>query len=530
LKSEELFEAMAELDSYSKRVDFLNENQKFITMDFIWDLYYHCELFFEQREYSIALELCRLGEWLSSGKNDTLKFHFLMEQIKNLSRLGRKELAYKKLLEAKAFCNMLAHEVKGGFLIDTGMVFQEEGYLDEALSSFVEAKNSFTINNDIYGLIASLTDIGVNYCERENIEKARDYFIEARDLAVNDYNSPQILTNILLGLGYSYDLQENYDTARDYYSQALSVSTQWQDTLKRGHILYNLAFTGKKMRMDDLSFCFYEECCAILRNLDIAFAESYYFFYRGMVLREVELWDEANRSWCKSLFSMDKAGKSDNKKTIEFYTGDINELKSHYGDMNLSIFDEFFCTYSYRGKREFSLAPYKGEWKVSKEPLIEEIKNYKFASPLGEYRVLVSSLKNLGHLYVARGRYRKALSIFREAISVQWKRGDFSGLAATLEGLGRTYRKLNKEKHAILFYSEASVRSISEKTNDMEDFDKRDGWIYLFLEQPEFAFFLWSKELNRDKSLSNLLRLARLYLGLELYKEAFFFLDKTAGI
>ena len=64
----------------------------------------------------------------------------------------------------------------------------------------------------------------------------------------------------------------------------------------------------------------------------------------------------------------------------------------------------------------------------------------------------------------------------------------------------------------------------------MEDFDKKEGWIYLFLEQPEFAFLFWSKELDRDKSMSNLLRLARLYLGLELYKEAFFFLDQTAGI
>jgi len=528
LKPEELFEAMADLDSYATRVEFLNEHQKYITLDFIWDLYYHCELFFEQREYSIAMELCHIGEWLSSGRNDILKFHFLMEHIKNLSRLGRKELVYKKLLEAKEFCNMLSDEVKGGFLIDTGMMFQEEGYLDEALSSFTEAKDTFRINNDIYGIIASLTDIGVNYCERENIEKARDYFTEARDLAVNNYNSPQILTNILLGLGYSYDLQDDYDRARDYYSRALSVSTQWQDTLKRAHILYNLAFTSKKMKLDDLSFCFYEECCAILRHLDIATAESYYFFYRGIVLREVEAWDDAGRSWCRALFSMDKAGKSDNKKIVEFYAGDINELKSHYGDLNLSIFDEFFCTYSYRGKREFSLAPYRGEWK--NKNLIEEMENYKFASPLGEYRVLVSSLKNLGHMYVARGRYRKALSIFREAISLQWKKGDFSGLITTLEGLGRTYRKLNKEKHALIFYSEASLRSISEKTHNMEDFDKKDGWIYLFLEQPEFAFLLWSKGLDREKSMSNLLRLARLYLGLELYKEAFFFLDQTAGI
>ena len=530
MKPEELFEAMAELDNYSKMVDFLNENQKYITLDFIWDLYYHCELFFEQREYSIAIDLCHIGEWLSSGRNDTLKFHFIMEHIKNLCRLGKKELAYKKLLEAKEFCTMLSDEFKGGFLIDTGMMFQEEGYLDDALSSFIEAKDVFTINNDMYGIIASLTDIGVNYCERDNIEKARDYFIEARDLAVNNYNSPQILTNILLGLGYSYDLQECYDRARDYYSQALSVSTQWHDTLKRSHILYNLAFTSKKMKLDDLSFCFYEECCAILRHLDIAIGESYYFFYRGIVLRELQDWEEAGRSWCKSLFSMDKAGKSDNRKTIEFYTGDINELKSRYGDMNISIFDEFFCTYAYRGKREFSLAPYRGEWK--NKNLIEEMENYKFASPLGEYRVLLSSLKNLGHMYVSRGRYRKALSVFREAISVQWKRGDFSGLITTLEGLGITYKKLNKEKQAFLFYSEASFRSISEKThdNDMEDFDKKEGWIYLFLEQPEFAFLFWSKELDRDKSMSNLLRLARLYLGLELYKEAFFFLDQTAGI
>jgi len=529
LKPEELFEAMAEMDSYTKMVDFLKEHQKYITLDFIWDLYYHCELFFEQREYSISMELCHIGEWLSSGRNDILKFHFIMEHIKNLSRLGRKEFVYKKLLEAKEFCTMLPVEFKGGFLIDIGMMFQEEGYLDDALSSFIEAKDAFTINNDIYGIIASLTDIGVNHCERDNIEIARNYFIEARDLAVNKYSSPQILTNILLGLGYSYDLHGCYDTARDYYSQALSVSTQWQeDTLKRAHILYNLAFTSKKMKLDGLSFCFYEECCAILRHLDIAIAESYYFFYRGIVLRELEAWDEAGRSWCKSLFSMDKAGKSDNRKTIEFYTGDINELKSRYGDLNLSIFDEFFCTYSYRGKREFSLAPYRGEWK--NKDLIEEIKNYKFASPLGEYRVLLSSLKNLGHMYVARGRYRKALSVFREAISVQWKRGDFSGLIATLEGLGKSYKKLNKEKQALLLYSEASFRSISEKTHHMEDFDKKEGWIYLFLEQPEFAFLLWSKEAGRDKSISNLLRLARLYLGLELYKEAFFFLDQTAGI
>ncbi len=528
MRPEELFEAMAELDSYAKRIDFLNENQKFITLDFIRDLYYHCELFVEQREYSIAIELCHIGEWLSFGKNDTLKFYFLMEHVKSLSRLGRKEVAYKKLLEAKEFCKILPDEFKGGFLIDTGMMFQEEGYLDDALSSFIEAKDAFTTNNDIYGIIASLTDIGVNHCERENIETAKNYFVEARDLAVNNYNSSQILTNILLGLGYSYDLHECYDTARDYYSRALSVSTLWHDTLKRAHILYNLAFTSKKMKLEEVSFCFYEECCAILRHLDIACAESYYFFYRGMVLRELQAWDEADRSWCKSLFSMDKAGKSDNRKIIEFYTGDINELKSRYGDLNISIFDEFFCTYSYRGKREFSLAPYRGEWK--NKNLIEEIKNYKFASPLGEYRVLLSSLKNLGHMYFARGRYRKALSIFREAISVQWKRGDFSGLITTLEDLGRTYRKLNKEKQAILFYSEASLRSISAKTQNMEDFDKKDGWIYLFLEQPEFAFLLWSKELDRHKSISNLLRLARLYLGLEFYKEAFFFLDQTAGI
>ena len=154
MKPEELFEAMAEMDSYTKMVDFLNENQKYITLDFIRDLYYHCGLFFEQREYSIAMELCHIGEWLSSGRNDILKFHFIMEHIKNLSRLGRKELAYKKLLEAKEFCTMLSDEFKGGFLIDTGMMFQEEGYLDDALSSFIEAKDAFTINNDIYGIIA----------------------------------------------------------------------------------------------------------------------------------------------------------------------------------------------------------------------------------------------------------------------------------------------------------------------------------------------------------------------------------------
>ncbi|HPZ08074.1 MAG TPA: tetratricopeptide repeat protein [Candidatus Eremiobacteraeota bacterium] len=542
LQSENLFEALACLESYKKKIDFLNKNERFITADFTWELFFHSEIFAEQKEYSIALELCQLGIWVSDRiKHDVLKYSFLLEEVKLLFSTDRKDFAYNKLLETKKFCHTLSDNVKGSFLVDTGMIFQEKGYLDDGLNCFTEAKDIFERINDTCGLIAALTDIGVNYCEREELQTAEYYFDRALNMSIKEDENANVLTNVLLGLGYSRDLQGEYPGAREYYSKALSVSHKSQDKLKRAHILYNLAFINKKMKEQDSSFYLYEKCFSILRDLEIAHAESYYFFYRGLILRELDNWDEARYSWVKSLDALEVAGKNINKKTIEFYLGNIDKAK--YSSSEKSSRNEFFNTYFYRGKREFSLAPYKEEWTKStsligqsrSDMLIKQIENYKFASPQGEYKVVLSCLKNLANLYLSEGRLKKSLITFREAISLQWKTGDFTNLMSTLEGLGKIYRKLKKEKQSLVFYSEAAHRSMFfQQKGEKVEFDKKESWIYFFLDQPKFAFLLWSNELKEGKpvkmTLANLLRLARLYMSLELYKEAFFFLDNIGKI
>jgi len=218
---------------------------------------------------------------------------------------------------------------------------------------------------------------------------------------------------------------------------------------------------------------------------------------------------------------------------MEFYIRDTETIVSDRENDAILTSNYYFSTYIYRGKREFSLPPYKEEWKRDTvKSLSEHVENYSFASPRGEYNILVSCLKNLGYMYLNKGNFKKALHSFRETLSLQWENKDFHKVADTLEGLGKTYRALKNDKHSLVFYSEAAHRSLSSHINRINDFDSKENWLYFFLGYPEFAFLLWSTELAeaRDEfsnSASNLFRLARLYQSLDLEREASFFIDNA---
>ena len=534
MTSEELFELMAERDLHSEKIDFLCKNKKFVNLDFLSILLYHCEVFSEQGEFSLGLELCRIALWILSGviKNDFLRLHFLFEEIKLLFKKNLNREGHDALLTLIEECRLCSDDIKGSFLLDIGILYQEKGCLEKSFACFKEARDAFEEVDDDASLIAAITNLGVNCCEKSKLKDARKYFREALGLAYKN-NETENLPNILLGIGYSYDIDGKYSKAKDYYSKALSYSEH--DRLKHAHLLYNLAFINKRQEDYELSFELYRESAEILREMDIGLAESYYHFYRGTVLRYASDVKGFFKSWSHSLHSLDRAGKGANKKIIEFYIRDLPDLKAQTKPQDSSISSSYyFARYFYRGKKEFSLAPYKEEWKKDNgKSLVEHIENYKSGSPGGEYNILVSCLKNLGHMHLERNNYKRALSNFRETLSLEWKNRDFSRVIDTLEGLGRTYRALKNEKHSLVFYSEAAHRSISSQVNkDSSDFDIGDNWLYFFLGYPEFAFFLWRKDFQDGKeeitsSASNQLRLARLYQSLDLDKEASFFIDNA---
>ena len=103
-----------------------------------------------------------------------------------------------------------------------GTIHYHRGEFNSALKYFLEAKNTFEINNKIEDLVRIKYKIGIIYSETKDYQEAEKYYKEAIEY-YKKKNNPEQLARIIIAFGVNYKAQELYIEALQQYNEALEV-------------------------------------------------------------------------------------------------------------------------------------------------------------------------------------------------------------------------------------------------------------------------------------------------------------------
>ena len=513
------------LNNFKARLDLLLSLPESYLETFLPKLMWHIRLFLEDKEEKIALELAELGEKVNQEKlnNSLFSLRFLLYNAEAKLRLGKKKQALRKLFQANILVPQLRETLQGEFFIEIGALFQEGKWLDFAFDAFQKANKIYAILGDKVNQAVAVTNMGVNSCERNCFEEAKQYFKQALSLTEEAEYKPVII-NSFLGLGYCFDAQENFTKAIYNYKKALPYALTQNDRLKISNVLYNIAYANKLLGNYRESFQNYIQSLKLARELEYKLAWAEFFYYKGKTLASCKAHQLAINCFEQALNLYKEIGSNPKIKKIknEF----VHLYKYSVSPQISSVKDAYqkIPPFLYLCKPEVSILPYKETLKTSK----------LLSSPPSSYptfnrHILGNTLLSLGELALQENNLQLANEFFIEAITVSWMKAEERLIISALEGLGESYFKQKDKRKALAFYSEAALRSLQLNQEKHITFNYKEGWLYLYTHQFSKAYQYWLEYYSSlDKPLSPELntyftRIANIFsaLGLENFASSF---------
>ena len=113
-------------------------------------------------------------------------------------------------------------QIEAFYFMEQGIVYQEEGTYDRAISSFLKALAGYKALRDSIGVQKRLNNIGMGYWRSENLEKALEYYLQALDMAERREDETEAAT-MLGNVDLVYKAQKEYDQALDHYQRSMAI-------------------------------------------------------------------------------------------------------------------------------------------------------------------------------------------------------------------------------------------------------------------------------------------------------------------
>jgi len=299
-----------------------------------------------------------------------------------------------------------------------------------------------------------LHQLGVAYLSRRNPGKAKEYLVDALNLA-EQREDLSLQARVKSDLGEAYLRQEEYEEAIAYVQQALKIQEQLDDPQGKAE---SLKIQGRAYRFLER----YEEALAsfdqaiYLSNFD----DRYAWYVRGFALGDLGRDEEAIASFDQAIY--------------------LNP-DNHYA-------------WDSRGNALCDLGRYE-EAIVSFDQAIQLNPDDRFAwhfrgtalGNLGRYEEAVASYDQAIHFkpddhyaWDSRGvalddleRYEEAIASHQKSLEISRQLGDRNHEAISLLYLGNTFLKLDRNQEAIQFYQSArqlfQAIGLEEKVQDCDE-------------------------------------------------------------
>ena len=128
---------------------------------------------------------------------------------------------------------------KASTLNSLGVVYQQQGYLDEANRVFTTALTILRKLNERHGYAMTLHNLAIIYHEKNRLEDAIKTLKEAYTIFLG-LRDEKNMAHSLIGLGNVYHLQGRYDDALNDYETALHICRSMGDQVSESKILTGL--------------------------------------------------------------------------------------------------------------------------------------------------------------------------------------------------------------------------------------------------------------------------------------------------
>lgn len=173
--------------------------------------------YYHTGDLRLAYESLKKAEVLANNKHELLNVYREMGRV--LRRTGQLDDAYMHLIKALNLAKEIDDiEMQGAVLNDIGGVYYDKEEIDKAFNYYLDSLHltfNKKIRADIYNSIALI------YCKKDKCEKASIYLQKAIETAEKqgDFHSLSIYK---INLGHAYTKLKNYKLAMKYLAEGLA--------------------------------------------------------------------------------------------------------------------------------------------------------------------------------------------------------------------------------------------------------------------------------------------------------------------
>jgi tetratricopeptide (TPR) repeat protein len=208
-------------------------------------------------------------------------------------KLGERESALKLLdliesmteLEPERYKDLLGETYRlRGVLMLTASEF------DEAMTHLQKAVTIFQENLSLKMLVGTLQNIAVIHTSRGHTDQALEVLFQCKELETDDQT---IRSYILCSIGEMYEQLGNLDRAMDYYTQARILADLFDISETEARSFCNLGSIALRLGNWDEGFLFFSRALEIFRQTGNQFEISRVLTTMGRIYRELVITDRA---------------------------------------------------------------------------------------------------------------------------------------------------------------------------------------------------------------------------------------------
>lgn len=283
--------------------------------------------------------------------------------------------------------------------------------------------------------------------------RAFDFFVEALENS-RSFEQAEKTVSSLCDLAQLHRLREEYTKAVPLYSEALEISTELGDRQGRAHALCGLAEVYRLLYLGDEAAPLYSEALGIHTELGDRQGRAHALRGLAGVYRLQSMYNEATSLYVGALEIHTDLG--DRQGIVDTLRGlaDVYPLQSlFYMDHSSSLIPRAI---RYLHNKAVSL--YSKSLEILSDFRDRRDRTYALCALADVYRFHlpyhedpIDSFRPTYH----RDLYKKAASLYSEALEIHTDLGDRRGRADTLCALADVYQRQRLYNHAIPLYSEA---------------------------------------------------------------------------
>ncbi|MGB2698408.1 MAG: tetratricopeptide repeat protein [Candidatus Zixiibacteriota bacterium] len=231
------------------------------------------------------------------------------EWIRKKYRYGLISIVFEESTNCIEICDQLKLDpnYKASFLNRIGLVYQDKGNLQDALSSYMEALNIYKKSQNEEAQTKPLGNIGLVYWSKGDLKSALDYHMQALEIdrkVGNIGGEADDLGNI----GIIYHEEGNLKEALTYHEQALKIDQRLKNDVGEANDLGNIGLIYSDMGDCDKSLSYLKEALEIDRKIGRVSGIANDLFNIAAVYEDKKEFKSSLRYFQKSLSYYEKVG------------------------------------------------------------------------------------------------------------------------------------------------------------------------------------------------------------------------------